>query len=166
MDWGNGDFFFRSYSAVLYIARAPATPDSLSFLLPPLEPLFPHLIASSCAPITLPPYTPYLLISGVTSLRYSVIMSKTFSKDDVASHSKGDSLWIIVDEDVYDVTKFQDEHPGKFSLGQVARQCCATSARSGWHVSRSHLLTGFTNRRKEEYVNISPRTGRNMADRY
>lgn len=42
-------------------------------------------------------------------------MSKTFSKDDVASHSKGDSLWIIVDEDVYDVTKFQDEHPGKFS---------------------------------------------------
>lgn len=44
-------------------------------------------------------------------------MSKTFSKDDVASHSKGDSLWIIVDEDVYDVTKFQDEHPGKLTLG-------------------------------------------------
>lgn len=52
-------------------------------------------------------------------------MSKTFSKDDVASHSKGDSLWIIVDEDVYDVTKFQDEHPGKSSLGQVAQQSCA-----------------------------------------
>jgi cytochrome b involved in lipid metabolism len=41
-------------------------------------------------------------------------MSKTFSKDDVASHAKGDSLWIVIDEDVYDVTKFQDEHPGKF----------------------------------------------------
>lgn len=48
-------------------------------------------------------------------------MSKTFSKDDVASHSKGDSLWIIVDEDVYDVTKFQDEHPGKSSFGRVAQ---------------------------------------------
>lgn len=42
-----------------------------------------------------------------------IIMSKTFSKDDVASHAKGDSLWIVIDEDVYDVTKFQDEHPGK-----------------------------------------------------
>ncbi|KAJ6104522.1 hypothetical protein N7523_010842 [Penicillium sp. IBT 18751x] len=40
-------------------------------------------------------------------------MAKTFSKDDVASHSKGDSLWIVIDEDVYDVSKFQDEHPGK-----------------------------------------------------
>lgn len=39
-------------------------------------------------------------------------MSKTFSKDDVASHNKGDSLWIIVDDDVYDLTKFQDDHPG------------------------------------------------------
>jgi Cytochrome b5-like Heme/Steroid binding domain len=39
-------------------------------------------------------------------------MSKSFSKEDVASHSKTDSLWIIVDDDVYDMTKFQDEHPG------------------------------------------------------
>lgn len=49
-------------------------------------------------------------------------MSKTFSKDDVASHSKGDSLWIIVDEDVYDVTKFQDEHPGKFSAIELYKE--------------------------------------------
>lgn len=41
-------------------------------------------------------------------------MSKTFSKSDVASHNKGDSLWIIVDDDVYDLTKFQDDHPGMF----------------------------------------------------
>ncbi|KAJ5389619.1 Acyl-CoA dehydrogenase apdG [Penicillium cataractarum] len=48
-------------------------------------------------------------------------MSKTFSKDDVASHSKGNSLWIVIDEDVYDVTKFQDEHPGgKKILQRVA----------------------------------------------
>jgi cytochrome b involved in lipid metabolism len=40
-------------------------------------------------------------------------MSQTFSQSDVASHNKGDNLWIIVDEDVYDLTKFQDEHPGK-----------------------------------------------------
>ena len=39
-------------------------------------------------------------------------MSKTFSVADVASHSKPEDLYIIVDEDVYDVTAFQDEHPG------------------------------------------------------
>ncbi len=39
-------------------------------------------------------------------------MSKTFSTSDVASHNKADNLWIIVDEDVYDLSKFQDEHPG------------------------------------------------------
>jgi cytochrome b involved in lipid metabolism len=39
-------------------------------------------------------------------------MSKSFSASDVASHNKADNLWIIVDEDVYDLTKFQDEHPG------------------------------------------------------
>ncbi|KAI1162762.1 acyl-CoA dehydrogenase/oxidase [Nemania serpens] len=48
-------------------------------------------------------------------------MSKTFSKADVASHNKGDSLWIVVDDDVYDLTKFQDDHPGgKKILTRVA----------------------------------------------
>lgn len=39
-------------------------------------------------------------------------MSKTFKASDVASHKTPDSLYIIVDGDVYDLTKFQDEHPG------------------------------------------------------
>lgn len=39
-------------------------------------------------------------------------MSKTFSQNDVSSHNKPGDLWIIVDEDVYDLTKFQDDHPG------------------------------------------------------
>lgn len=39
-------------------------------------------------------------------------MSKVFSTSDVASHNKGDDMYIIVDGDVYDITKFQDDHPG------------------------------------------------------
>ncbi len=39
-------------------------------------------------------------------------MSKTFTKDDVAAHKSKDDLYIIVDEDVYDLTIFQNEHPG------------------------------------------------------
>lgn len=40
-------------------------------------------------------------------------MSQRVSKEQVAAHNKSDSLWIVIDEDVYDVTKFQDDHPGK-----------------------------------------------------
>ncbi|KAK3346800.1 acyl-CoA dehydrogenase/oxidase [Lasiosphaeria hispida] len=48
-------------------------------------------------------------------------MSKTFSQSDVASHNKADSLWIVVDGNVYDLTAFQDDHPGgKKILQRVA----------------------------------------------
>lgn len=46
-------------------------------------------------------------------------MSQTFTKDQVASHNKADSLWVIIDEDVYDLTKFQDEHPGMLAVFDV-----------------------------------------------
>jgi cytochrome b involved in lipid metabolism len=39
-------------------------------------------------------------------------MSKIFKASEVASHKSSDSLYIIVDGDVYDLTKFQDNHPG------------------------------------------------------
>lgn len=58
------------------------------------------LALSSC------PYTRTLCFTILS------IMSETFKSSDVASHNKADNLWIIVDEDVYDLTKFQDEHPG------------------------------------------------------
>lgn len=54
-------------------------------------------------------------------------MSKTFSTTDVAKHNKATDLYIVVDEDVYDLTTFQDEHPGgkksKQDLQDVAERC-------------------------------------------
>jgi alkylation response protein AidB-like acyl-CoA dehydrogenase/predicted heme/steroid binding protein len=48
-------------------------------------------------------------------------MSQRFSTADVAAHKTADDLYIIVDEDVYDLTKFADEHPGgKKILTRVA----------------------------------------------
>ncbi|KAN0102238.1 putative acyl-CoA dehydrogenase [Hyaloscypha variabilis] len=48
-------------------------------------------------------------------------MAKTFTQADVAAHNKPNDLYIVVDEDVYDLTKFQDEHPGgKKILTRVA----------------------------------------------
>ncbi|KKA26996.1 hypothetical protein TD95_000543 [Thielaviopsis punctulata] len=39
-------------------------------------------------------------------------MSKTFTAAEVAGHNKADSLFITIDQDVYDLTSFQDDHPG------------------------------------------------------
>ncbi|KAL6870453.1 acyl-CoA dehydrogenase/oxidase [Trichoderma novae-zelandiae] len=48
-------------------------------------------------------------------------MAKVFTAGDVASHNKPDSLYITIDGDVYDLTKFQDDHPGgKKILQRVA----------------------------------------------
>lgn len=68
-------------------------------LLPPF--LLRHVFAHRITPIF-----------SITSALSSPIMSKTFSTADVASHNKGTDMYIIVDGDVYDLTKFQDEHPG------------------------------------------------------
>jgi cytochrome b involved in lipid metabolism len=37
---------------------------------------------------------------------------KKFTKEDVAKHDKKDDCWIIIDNNVCDITKFLDEHPG------------------------------------------------------
>jgi len=39
-------------------------------------------------------------------------MSKSFTAAEVAKHKTEDSLYIIVDNSVYDVTQFLNEHPG------------------------------------------------------
>ena len=49
-------------------------------------------------------------------------MSQTFTQSDVASHNKADSLWIVVDGDVYDLTKFQDDHPGTYICRRIRSQ--------------------------------------------
>lgn len=67
-------------------------------------------------------------------------MAKTFSKDEISSHSKPDNLWIIIDEDVFDLTQFQDEHPGR-SHELLAR-----------NVMELVLTMMASSRWKEEYV--------------
>lgn len=44
---------------------------------------------------------------------YISTMTKVFTAAEVSSHNKPDSLYITIDGDVYDLTKFQDDHPGE-----------------------------------------------------
>lgn len=36
----------------------------------------------------------------------------SFSEDEVAQHNGFGDLWVIIDEEVYDLSDFMDEHPG------------------------------------------------------
>jgi len=64
-------------------------------------------------------------------------MSKTFSAADVACHNKAKDLYIIVDEDVYDLTTFQDEHPGESQCSHCFRVFELTKAAGGKKSKRS-----------------------------
>lgn len=59
-------------------------------------------------------------------------MSKTFTAADVAAHKTPQDLYIIVDGDVYDVTKFQEDHPGSFSLSHLSCPFCAAPPAARW----------------------------------
>ena len=42
-----------------------------------------------------------------------------YTRKDVSLHNKRNDLWVIINENVYDLTKFQKIHPGKdFDLRQ------------------------------------------------
>jgi len=78
-------------------------------------------------------------------------MSRTFSQSDVASHNTADSLWVIIDEDVYDLTKFQDEHPGKLPAAsrfvlwnQCADVFCYHPGGKKSMLALCYLLDGFS----------------------
>jgi cytochrome b involved in lipid metabolism len=37
---------------------------------------------------------------------------KTYTTDEVAKHNKKDDIWVVVDQQVLDVTNFLPDHPG------------------------------------------------------
>ncbi|KAL2040263.1 hypothetical protein N7G274_007166 [Stereocaulon virgatum] len=68
-------------------------------------------------------------------------MSKTFSKDEVAGHKTKDDLWVLVDEDVYDLTKFQHEHPGGQKI--LTRVAGKDASKQFWKYHNEGILKKF-----------------------
>jgi hypothetical protein len=55
----------------------------------------------------------------------------TYTVQQVADHKSSSNLWIIIDNDIYDVTAFQNEHPGghKGEQGPIAHLGCLLSVK-------------------------------------
>ncbi|KAF6227035.1 hypothetical protein HO133_008476 [Letharia lupina] len=89
-------------------------------------------------------------------------MSKIFSKDEVASHKTKDDLWVIVDDDAYDLTKFQEEHPGGQKILQRVAGKDASKQFWKYHNEsilkkyRAQLLVGSLDSKKKEAAPPTP----------
>jgi len=74
-------------------------------------------------------------------------MSKSFSVADVASHKDASSgMYIIVDENVYDVTGFVDEHPGGSKI--LKRVAGKDATKQFWKYHNESVLKKYSERLK------------------
>ncbi|KAN0108717.1 cytochrome b5 [Hyaloscypha variabilis] len=74
-------------------------------------------------------------------------MSKSFSVADVASHKDAESgLYIIIDDGVYDVTGFIDEHPGGSKI--LKRVAGKDASKQFWKYHNEGVLKKYTDRLK------------------
>ncbi|KAI1001215.1 Acyl-CoA dehydrogenase [Podosphaera aphanis] len=68
-------------------------------------------------------------------------MARQFSVSDVALHNNPSDLYVIIDEDVYDLTDFQNNHPGgKKILTRVAGQ---DATKQFWKYHNAGILRKF-----------------------
>lgn len=59
----------------------------------------------------------------------ALIPAEIFTLDQIAEHSSLEDCWIVVEEVVYDITEFPDEHPGG---AEAVTQWCGQDASFGF----------------------------------
>ncbi|PQE32866.1 cytochrome b5 protein [Rutstroemia sp. NJR-2017a WRK4] len=80
-------------------------------------------------------------------LRRNYKMSKTFSPSEVANHKDAENgMYIIIDENVYDVTGFVDEHPGGAKI--LKRVAGKDASKQFWKYHNDGVLKKYSERLK------------------
>jgi cytochrome b involved in lipid metabolism len=76
----------------------------------------------------------------------------TYSREDVSKHSQEGDIWVIIENDVYDLSLFLQEHPGG------AKSKSAEKNTVIW-ITKSHIVDSFTRgsrpRRNQEVQKVS-----------
>ncbi|RAL06245.1 cytochrome b5-like heme/steroid binding domain-containing protein [Aspergillus ibericus CBS 121593] len=74
-------------------------------------------------------------------------MSKSFTPTDIAAHNTPDKgLYIIIDNSVYDVTTFVDEHPGGAKI--LKRVAGKDASKQFWKYHNEGVLKKYTSKLK------------------
>ncbi|KAG9251243.1 cytochrome b5-like heme/steroid binding domain-containing protein [Emericellopsis atlantica] len=69
-------------------------------------------------------------------------MSKTYTTADVAQHKdESNGYWLIVENDVYDVSKFLDDHPGGAKI--LKRFAGKNATKSFWKYHNESVLKKY-----------------------
>ncbi|KAI5462458.1 cytochrome b5-like heme/steroid binding domain-containing protein [Mariannaea sp. PMI_226] len=69
-------------------------------------------------------------------------MSEQYSTADVGKHkSDADGYWLIVESNVYDVTKFLEEHPGGAKI--LKRFAGKDATKAFWKYHNEHVLQKY-----------------------
>lgn len=63
---------------------------------------------------------------------------KEYSRAEIAKHNKKDDCWLIIDDKVYDVTKFIADHPG----GEIILKNAGADSSEGFHRVEAHTRIG------------------------
>ncbi|KAJ5286948.1 hypothetical protein N7478_002634 [Penicillium angulare] len=83
-------------------------------------------------------------------------MSQTFTPADVAAHNTADKgLYIIVDNAVYDVTQFVDEHPGGAKI--LKRVAGKDASKQFWKYHNESVLKKYSPKLKIGDVKEAPK---------
>ncbi|KAK1783549.1 cytochrome b5-like heme/steroid binding domain-containing protein [Copromyces sp. CBS 386.78] len=68
-------------------------------------------------------------------------MSQTFTKSQVAEHKDDKSMYIIIDDGVYDITNFLDDHPGGAKI--LKRMAGKDATKSFWKYHGKNVLEKY-----------------------
>ncbi|OJJ50467.1 hypothetical protein ASPZODRAFT_56217 [Penicilliopsis zonata CBS 506.65] len=74
---------------------------------------------------------------------------------EVASHKTAESMYIIIDAGVYDITKFVDEHPGGAKI--LKRMAGKDASKQFWKYHNEGVLKKYTPALKIGEVKESPK---------